>query len=146
MRILRPILAVVAGYLVMVIFVTVLTVALALALGTEGVFEPGTFHIKPFVTIVAVPIGAINGVLGGFVCSRIARTCTPVIVLVCLVIVLGLGEAVVRLQRPDPGPRAADLSFAEATVRANPPSWFAFTHPLVGAVGILLGGRRDWSN
>src|SRR5262245_45459000 len=113
MRILRPILAVVAGYLIMVIVVTVLTVALALALGTEGVFEPGTFHIKPFVTIAAVPIGFVNGLLGGFVCSRIARTRTPVIVLICFVIVLGLGEAVVRMQKPDPGPRAADLSFGE---------------------------------
>jgi hypothetical protein len=126
----------------MVIFVTVLTVGLALVLGTEGVFEPGTFHVKPAVTIAAVPIGFVNGMLGGFVCSSIARTRTPVIVLVCFVIVLGLAEAVVRMQKPDPGPRAANLSFAEATFRTNPPTWFAFTHPLVGAVGILLGGRR----
>ena len=129
----------------MVICVTLLTVGLALAVGTEGVFEPGTFHVKPAVTIAAVPIGFVNAILGGFVCSRIARTRTPVIVLVCLVIVLGLGEAVVRMQKPDPGPRAADLSFAEATFRANPPTWLSFVHPLVGVLGILLGARRDWS-
>jgi hypothetical protein len=145
MHILRPVLAVVVGYLVMVIFVTALTVGLALALGTEGVYESGTFHIKPAVSIAAIPIGLVNGMLGGFVCSLIARTRTPVIVLMCLVILLGVGEAVVRMQKPDPGPRAASLSFAEVTFHANPPTWFAFAHPLVGAVGILLGGRRAWS-
>jgi len=61
-----------------------------------------------------------------------------------VVIVLGLALAIPTVtQREGLAPRPATVGNMEAMQQARTPPWVAFLNPLVGALGVLLGGRRS---
>ena len=81
--------------------------------------------------------------LGGLVCARIARTAGPVKALAGLVLVLGILFALPTLMgEPTTEARADDLPMFEAMSKAMTPPWVAFLNALVGAAGVIVGGRR----
>ncbi len=91
---------------------------------------------------VTFVLGLIAAVLGGFVCARIAPRPRPLYALIGLVVVLGLIGAVGTMFAEDPGPRSGDLDNLEAMMSAVTPLWVAFVNPVIGVIGVLLGGRR----
>src|SRR5262249_48843667 len=137
MKILRPILAVVVGYVVMAVLGIGLFVGLACSLGVDRLFEPGSFRSQTVVHVAAIVIGIVIAIIGGAVCQRSGRSHRPVIVLAALVLVFGLGEALANRNKPDAGPRPANMPLREAVTHGREPDWLAFLNPFIGVVGVL---------
>lgn len=137
---LRSILAVIAGFAVMVV-ITMLLVPIALAMGTDRVFKPGTYDAAPLLLGLDMILGIIAALAGGAVCALIARSRRPAAVLACFVLVMGVISALIDSKRPDPGPRAGPVSFQEAMQKGRHPVWYSWTLPVIGAAGVLIGRR-----
>lgn len=142
----RSILAAIAGYAVIaVVVVAGITLSWAI-LGGEGAFrgegpEPSTAWMA-----LSVVFGFLAAVVGGRVALKIGRSPLAVKILVGLVIVLGIVSALTaessyaskrKIDKP-----VAKMSFVDAGQHAKQPTWYNWTIPLVGAAGVLLGGRR----
>ena len=77
----RSILAVLAGFIVMVVLVMALFVALAFSLGAEGMFQPGSFKSSSTAHVAALVVSIVGALAGGWLCALIARKRTPVLAL-----------------------------------------------------------------
>jgi hypothetical protein len=138
----RNILAVVAGYLSMMVAVFILLTAAYFAFGTERAFEPGSYRTSFIWCIASLVLGLPAAVLGGWICSRIAASSWAVSALVFLVVALGALIAVPTFSsQPAATPRPADVPNLEAMTKAQTPSWVALLNIVVGAGGVYLGGR-----
>ena len=140
----RLFLALVVGYLVTFLLVFGLFTAAWYALGAERSFEPGSFEVSPLWIGVSTALGFLAAVGGGCTARAIGRTVGAVRGLAILLFVLGAlmtipallpgaGESEVR----DPG-----LSMMDAMNKARTPPLAAILNPIVGAAGVLVGGRR----
>ena len=124
------------------------SIALAWAvLGPEGAFQGETtvasFAWSGFGCGAGLVVGAIAGRVASTVAQKAPRL--PVLVLAGLLLVIGLGSAVMQLNvepRPLPaGKSVGDLTFFEAGEVARSPTWYSFAAPGIVALGVLLGGR-----
>ncbi|MCZ6597965.1 MAG: hypothetical protein O7B99_10025 [Planctomycetota bacterium] len=139
----RSILAVILGYLTLAIIVTVTLAVAYVLLGTEGAFQEGSYGITGTWIGISFALGLIAAILGGWICARIAPRPRPLVALVVVILVLGAVTAAVGWGTgEDPGPRASDAGVLEAMQNARPPTWIAFVNPVIGVIGVLLGGRR----
>ena len=141
----RAIAAVVAGYVTMFAFVFVSLSVAYLVMGAERSFLPGSYAVSTNWVLVSFVLSFLAALAGGWVCRKLATTRKPVIILAVFVVVLGLGMAIPALQAPDPSTlvRSGDVGNFEAFSKARSPAWVSVLTPLVGAVGVLLAGRRS---
>lgn len=141
----RAILSVVAGYLSMFVVVFVCLTVAYLAMGADRAFQPGTYELSTIWIAVWAAVSIIAAVIGGLVAGKIARTTTPVWVLIGLVLALGLLQALGVIVAPEPAAdelvRSGDVNNLEAMTQARQPVWVAVLNPLIGAAGILVGAR-----
>lgn len=137
----RSILAVVAGYLAMGFLVFALFTGAYLSMGADKAFQPQSYDPSMLWIIVSFVLGLIAAVIGGVVCAAIAKRPRPVTALALAVVVLGVLLAFPTIAAaPDPAPRTGDVPNLEAMTKARTPAWVAFANPVVGAVGVMLGG------
>ena len=138
----RSILSVIAGYASMAI---VVMAGFSIAfVRPDLAFRPGTVNVTPGWLIYALVLSLLAAVLGGWVCRRIARTYRPVLALGVLAIAIGTGSAIHNLSRPVPAQSAEELAALPPSERfqlGRQPDWYAFILPVLGAAGILTGGR-----
>lgn len=135
----RLILGIVAGYLVMTIWIMA-TVSLTWKMVGPEFATMGWIAIN-------IPLSFIGAYLGGSFAQRLGRDRGQAAVggLAILVIIFGLVSAFIALfgDAPEPAVTNPDgLTMAEASAGAIQPMWYNFVIPIVGAAGILLGGRR----
>ncbi len=138
----RSILAVVTGYVAAVVLVLVSFVGAYQLLGTDGVLRPGSYEPSGTWLLISIVFGLVAAVVAGLVCAAIAKSQGPVLALAGVMLVLGLILAVPVLTS-DPGPATRDESVSdlEALQNARQPGWAALLNPVLGAAGVLLGGR-----
>lgn len=135
-------LAVVAGYLTMAITVFILLTVAYLALGVDGAFMPGTYDVSMLWNIIMLIAGIGAAWLGGWVCRKISDNINTVKILAVVVIVLGILSAIPSFTMAIPtDPRPADVSSMEAMVKAITPKWVTIANIVIGAVGVLIGGK-----
>ena len=140
---LKAILAVVAGYLTMAIAVAVLTLGLFVLLGPDRAFQPGTYEVSTVWVVACFAASLFSAVVGGLVCRRIAGP-GAVKALAAIVVVLGFLLALPALNPAnDPRPlvRPPDTPILVTVTNSRQPSWAAMAFPVVGAIGVLIGGR-----
>ena len=140
---LKAILAVVAGYLTMAIAVAVLTFGLFVLLGPDRAFQPGTYEVSTVWVVACFAASLLAAVVGGHVCRRIAGP-GAVKALAAIVVVLGFLLALPALNPAnDPRPlvRPPDTPILVTVTNSRQPSWAAMAFPVVGAIGVLIGGR-----
>ena len=137
---LRAILSVIAGFAVMVV-ITMLLIPLALVVGPERCFQPGSWQAAPLVLVLDMVLGIVAALAGGAVCTLIARSRRPAAVLAGLVLVLGIITAVMEGKKPDPGPRTGPVTIQDAMEKGRNPAWYFWTLPFIGFVGTLAGAR-----
>lgn len=137
--------AVVAGYITMFAVVFITFAVAYVVMGAERAYQPGSYGVSALWLVTTLVLSLIAAIAGGCVCARIGRGRMPVGILAGLVIVLGLIMAVPALNAPaDPAAmqRPGDVGMFEAIQKAQQPDWVTLVNPLLGAVGVLLGGRR----
>ncbi len=140
-RLLKNILAALAGYVVMAFAVFGLFSLLWMILGPSGSFQPGSWEVTGTWAAGSVVAGLLAAVLGGIVCARLAHDQKAVWILIVIVVALGVVAALAPVQGVA-GPRPDEVSMMEATVSASQPAWVTWLNPVLGAVGAWLGSRR----
>jgi hypothetical protein len=95
------------------------------------------------VVWLIVSLGA--ALVGGWLCARIAKGGRAVQVLAGLLLILGIISAVgermmAQSEAAAPVVREADINSMEAMMSAQSPAWVSFANPLLGMVGVLIGG------
>jgi hypothetical protein len=140
---LRPYLAVFLGYVSLVVVMIVASAGAYTLMGAEGAFKPGSYEPSGLWLTVMFVFGFVAALVGGLVCGNLARSATPSLVLVGLVLVLGLIMAIPVVTAKDDGPtvRAGDVDNVEALRNARQPGWVALTNPFLGALGVFIGSR-----
>ncbi|NNF05638.1 MAG: hypothetical protein HKN21_02645 [Candidatus Eisenbacteria bacterium] len=150
----RSILGVVLGYLTIAVWLGIALTLLWKALGPDFAFEPGTLNTTMGWALSVIPIDLMGAMMGGLVAALIDKRKIAVKVLAGFVLILGLMSAVMHIQMDDPTVAAEMLaekpitewSSFEAASGAIQPMWYNFVLPIVGMVGVLLGGRLKKTN
>ena len=130
----------VLGYIAMALVVMVLFTGLWLVIGAEGSFEPGTWEVSGVWSLGSIVVGLLAGVLGGFVCSKVAVDDRGFWMLVVLVVILGVYSALNPLDGLA-GPRPEDVGMTAAMTGAQQPAWLTWLNPVLGVAGAWFGSR-----
>jgi uncharacterized protein YndB with AHSA1/START domain len=138
----RSVLAVIVALVTMAVLVLVVSQLPWHILGVEAVLHPGRFDTTTIFDVYAVIVAALGGVYGGWVCGRISRSWTAVIVLAALSFAGGTANVVGHALKPVPGPRGPGVTVFEAVGQRKEPYWFTILMPCLGVPCILLGGLR----
>ena len=140
----RTIIAVVVGYITMFVLVSATFIGVFLLMGVEWSFKPGSFEASNAWNVMALVANFLIAIVGGFVCAVIAKGGKAPLALAILVFVLGLLFAVPSLFANKANAnlaRSPNLSTVEAMQHATQPAWVPFTFPVLGAIGVLIGGK-----
>lgn len=146
----RSIVAVIVSYILIFALTFLAFTAMYMVLHAGGAFRPGTFEASKRWILGAFLVNFVVAVIGGFVCAAIAKGGKAPIALAIVLFVLGLGLAIPSLmaQKANVGlvrPRG-EIPMMEAMQKAHEPTWVPFTFPIVGAAGVLVGGRLRRKN
>ena len=135
--------SVVVGYIVMFCVVFLTFSGAYLAMGADRAFLPGSYDPSMLWNVLSVVLGFVAAVIGGMVCMMIAKDARGPKWLAVLVFVIGIAFAIPVLRRaPVSEPRAADVGNMEAMGKARQPPWSALLNPVIGVLGVMVGGRR----
>lgn len=140
---LRLIGGVIVGYVVMAAFVMVTFSVAYLIMGADGAFQPDSYKPSALWLVTSFVLGIIGALVAGLVSALVAGPRGPA-VLAVIVLILGLVMAIPALKSSEDGieeQRTGAVSNFEAMSKAKTPAWVALLNPLLGAGGILLGGR-----
>jgi hypothetical protein len=140
---LRSILAIIASYVVMFIFLFAAFTGCYFALGAEGAFQTDSYEVSTAWIALTVVVCLLAGTLGGFLCAAISRSKRTCQVFAFIVFFLGLLACIPALKRnPDaPNVRAGEVTNMEAMGLAVSPMWLHLLTPVLSAAGVLLGAR-----
>ena len=135
--------SVVVGYIVMFCVLFAVFSGAYFAIGAERAFLPGSYDASMLWNVLSVVLGLAAAVIGGMVCMTIAKDPRGPKWLAALVFVIGVAFAVpVLRQSPVSEPRPAGLSMMEAMGKARQTPWTALLNPVIGVLGVMIGGRR----
>lgn len=110
-------------------------------MGPDRLLEPGTWKGGWFLCIAAPSITVLCGLFGGWMCIKIGRSRTPLLVLAGVVLVLGGLAAALTLQKPEPtGPREPGMTMEQIMDKGREPTWLAIFNPIGGSAAVLIGG------
>ncbi|MGD9790447.1 MAG: hypothetical protein AB7Q00_00665 [Phycisphaerales bacterium] len=149
---LRKVIAVVVSYIVTSIAIGLLFLAAMLILGIDGTLRPNEYWTTTTFNIVVLAGGTLIAVLGGMLCSVIARSWKPALVVAGIMIAYGLFGAVQNMNKPDPPARTpkaegqTTMEYLEQIGKdlasgGKEPIWFSFAAPLLGAGAFVVGSR-----
>ena len=141
----RVVLGVIVGYLVAAIVSMIGIVVVWSILGASGAFKTGTVEASTPWSIGVLAGGFVAAIVGGLVAAVVggARAGTAVKALAGLILILGFAMAALQLAAPKPEPPdkdSATFTFMEAGQYARSPNWYNFSLPVIGAIGVLIGG------
>ena len=140
----RSIIAVIVSYIIMFILTFCAFTGVYMVLHADGSFKPGSFEASNLWIGIAFGVNLIVAIIGGLICAAIAKGGRAPVALAVVVFVLGLVLAIPSLiaQKTNAGlVRVGDVPMMEAMQKAKEPPWVPFTFPIVGAIGVLIGGR-----
>lgn len=138
----RVIVGVIVGFVVTMLVVSAGFIAGLFGLGLDWILEPGSYNATTKWSVISIGIGLVGAIIGGLVCSLIARKGLAVKALAAVLLVMGAITAGLTLvsERPEPGPRPADETMETSIPKLQEPDWVAIANPLVGFVGVMIGG------
>jgi hypothetical protein len=138
----RSIVAVIVAYIAMFVLTFLWYTCAYLLMGADNAFKPGTYQASNRWTAMAFASYLVIAIIGGLICAVIAKGGRAPLALAAVVFVLGLLLAIpaLMIQKPDMV-RTGNVSNMEAMQRAKQPPWVPLTFPIVGAIGVLIGGR-----
>ena len=141
---LRSALGVIVGYIVMFILQVFAFMTIYSLMGANWSFRPSSFEASTRWTVMQFVVILVTTIIAGLICAIIARGGKAPLALAGVVLVLGLALAAASTAfRPADTHevRAGDVPNMEAMSKARHPSWVIFLGPVIGAVGVLIGGK-----
>lgn len=139
---LRAILAVIVSYVLMFVLIFLAFTCVYFVLGAGGAFKPGSFAASNRWIAIAFGVNFVVAVIGGLICAAIAKGGKAPMALAAVVFVVGLLLSVPSLMVPRADEvRVGDVPMSEAMKKAKEPPWVPLTFPIVGAIGVLIGGK-----
>lgn len=137
----RLIAGVIVGYVVMAVLI-IAAFGLAI-LSPDFAFEKERFEVTPAWLAISLATSIVAAIVGGFVAVWIGKRRAASYALAVLAFVLGMGSAVDNLKKPRPAETESPIgmTFEQRASKTAQPNWYAFTLPLIGVAGIILGGR-----
>lgn len=138
----RAVLGVIVSFIAIQAVVIAGIVALYFVLGADGAFKAGSWDASMVWLLSVFAIGLVAAVAGGALCRAIAKKRGAVLALAIVILVMGGVMTLGQLGREAPTEaRGPDISFFDAGQKAVQPMWVTLANPVIGCVGVLLGGR-----
>lgn len=138
----RSIVAAIAAYVVLVGALFFLMTLAWMVVGADGAFRPGSYEVTGTWIVVSIVLSVAAAVLAGYLCKAIGKTALSVNILVGIVLVLGVVSAFYEMgMEPATAVRPDDLPMFEAMANGIQPVWLSWLNPVLGAVGVLYGGK-----
>ena len=140
----RTVAGVIVGYLALAIFIFLTFSIFYMLTGPTFAWTPGTTDASMGWMTGAIVLSFVGALFGGWVAAKIGRSSNAVYALAGLVLILGVVNAVVMAgaDRSLPEGRTIEsLSVIEAAQYTTQPPWYNYLVPILGAVGVILGGR-----
>lgn len=138
----RNIAGVVIGYIVMFVVVMATFSVAYLALGAERAFKPGTYDVTGMWIVVSTLLSIAAAILGGVVAAKVGKGRRAASLLAVAVVILGVILAIPTLDAPPTDePRTGEVGNADAMMKAQQPPAISFLNPVLGALGVMVGGR-----
>jgi hypothetical protein len=112
--------------------------------GANWSFKPASYEASTRWTVMQFAVILVTTIIAGLICAIIAQQGRAALVLAAVVLVLGLalGFASMALRPADTHEvRAGDVPNMEAMSKARHPAWVIFLGPVIGAAGIVIGGK-----
>lgn len=145
----RSIIGVIVGYFVMFILQVAVFMALYTVMGPDWSFKPASYQASTRWTVAQFTLILITAIIAGLVCAIIAKGGKAPLVLAGVVLVLGLalGAATISMRPADTHEvRTGEVPNMEAMRKARHPNWVVFLGPVIGAVGVAIGGKLKRSS
>lgn len=141
---LRSVLGVVIGYIAMFVLQVAAFITIYTIVGPDWSFEPGSYQASTRWTVMQFVVVFVTAAIAGLICAAIARGGKAPLVLAAVVLVAGfaLGAASIALRPPDTHEvRSGNVPNMVAMNKARHPTWVIFAGPIIGALGVLAGGK-----
>src|SRR2546423_388923 len=130
----RSIIAVIVSYITMFVLNFLGFVCLYAVIGPSQAFKPRSFLASNRWIAISVGIVFVTAVIGGLLCSAIAKGGRAPLALAIVVLVLGLLLAVPSMMKAKANAdlvRVGDVPQTEAAQKAYWPIWTPFTFPII---------------
>jgi len=141
---LRSALGVIIGYIVMFILQVAAFMTIYTLMGANWSFKPASYEASTQWTVMQFGVIFITALIAGLVCAAIAKGGKAPLALAAVVLVLGLALAFASpaLRTADTHEvRTGSVSNMEAMSKARHPAWVIFLGPVIGALGVVIGGK-----
>jgi len=141
---LRSALGVIVGYIVMFILQVAAFMTIYSLMGPNWSFRPASYDASTRWTVMQFGVILVTAIIAGLICAAIARGGKAPLVLAAVVLVLGLALAFANtaLRPADTHEiRTGNVPNMEAMSKARHPAWVIFLGPVIGAIGVVIGGK-----
>src|SRR5258706_1902175 len=141
---LRSVLAVIVGYVVMFILQVTAFMTIYTLVGANWSFKPASYEASTRWTVMQFGVILVTTIIAGLICATIAKGGKAPLALAAVVLVLGLALAFAStaLRPADTHEiRTGSVTNMEAMSKARHPSWVTFLGPVIGALGVVIGGK-----
>jgi hypothetical protein len=125
----------------MVLFLFTTLTGSFLALGVERVFLPGSYDVTMLWLVVMTVFSITAAIIGGWVCALISKRKGAVTGLIITVVVIEILSAIPALMDHARPARSGDVPNLQAMANAMEPPWYALLLPVIGGLGVWIGGR-----
>jgi hypothetical protein len=134
--------AVLLGYVTLALLIFAGLSLAYVVVGADGAFRPGVYDVSTLWIVISFVVSFGAAIAGGWVARRVARTPTGPRVLAGLVVVVGVAMTLATMGATEvAGARTEAIGAMEAMQVAQTPLWIMLVNPLVGVLGILIGGN-----
>ena len=140
---LRSVLGVVVGLIMFIILQVASFMTMYGLMGANWSFKPASYQPSTRWTAMQFVIIIVTSIIAGLICAAIAKGGKAPLALAAVVLVLGLGAALLRTSmHPDTQEvRIGYVSQKDARDKAIHPTWVVFLGPVIGAIGVVIGGK-----
>ena len=136
---LRFIAGIIVGYLVMAALIVAMFFTTIRAMGWDGVLQPASYWTTNTFNMIVLTGGFFAAIVGGAVCMVIARNGRAATTLIAIVLIFGIGSAIMNMNRPDPPARTGEITLEDLNEHGKEPVWFGFGKVVIAAAGLLIG-------
>jgi hypothetical protein len=140
----RTAIGVIVGYILMFVLQVAAFMTIYTAMGANWSFKPASYEASTRWTVMQFVVVFVTSAIAGLVCALIARGGKATLVLAAVVLVLGfaLAAASITMRPADTHEvRTGNVANMEAMSKARHPNWVVFLGPVIGALGIVVGGK-----